>query len=60
MDSEKRKFFNDITKTLLEGLVTDGAHHKQYALEKILRIICEDAWVDKVKDEFKWEDGFPG
>ena len=44
---------------IIYGLQTDGGHHKQYTLEVVLRMICEDEWVDKAKDYFKWEEGIP-
>lgn len=50
-------YFDSIVKELLEGLLTDGAHHKQYTLEVVLRMLCEDSWVDEAKKEFQWEDG---
>lgn len=44
-------------KEILLGLTTDGAHHKQYALEKALRAICTDEWVDEAQREFQWALG---
>jgi len=45
---------------LLNGLNTDGAHHKQYEMEAALRLICGDKWTDQAQAEFQWEDGIPG
>ena len=46
-------------KEILEGLLTDGVHHKQYTLEVVLRMLCEDSWVDEAKKELQWEEGIP-
>lgn len=50
---------DEAVKLLIEGLITDGAHHKQYFLEMALRALCEDGYVDKAKTEFEWQDGIP-
>jgi len=55
----QQQHFDGIVKILLNGLMTDGAHHKQYVLESALRLICEDSWVDEAKEELEWEDGIP-
>jgi hypothetical protein len=54
---DKRDSRDAIVEALLCGLTTDGAHHKQWALEKAFRALCEDAYVDKAKAEFGWEEG---
>jgi hypothetical protein len=46
-----------VVKELLYGLITDGAHHKQYHLERVLRLLCTDKYVDEAKKEFQWEEG---
>lgn len=46
-------------ETLLHALITDGAHHKQHDIERALRILCTDEWVDKAKQRFQWESGIP-
>jgi hypothetical protein len=51
--------FDEIVMHLISGLTTDGAHHKQYYLEKIFRILCEDEYIDEVRKEFGWEEGIP-
>lgn len=48
-----------VVKTLLEGLTTDGGHHKQFYLETALRQLCTDEWTDKAKEHFQWEEGIP-
>lgn len=55
--SELRKALDPVTKALLHGLITDGAHHKQWALEQAFRALCMDDYVDQAKAEFQWEDG---
>ena len=51
--------FDNIVKEILKGLLTDGAHHKQHTLEMVLRMLCEDGWVDDAKKELQWEEGIP-
>lgn len=40
------------------GLVVDGAHHKQYALEKVLEALGVD--MDYLREHFYWDEGIPG
>lgn len=47
----------EAVKLLIEGLITDGAHHKQWFLEQAFRALCEDAYVDKAKADFQWQEG---
>ena len=51
--------FDNIVKEIMEGLLTDGSHHKQYTLEMVLRMLCDDNWVDEAKKELQWEEGIP-
>lgn len=51
--------FDNIVKEIMEGLLTDGSHHKQYTLEMVLRMLCDDSWVDEAKKELQWEEGIP-
>lgn len=46
-----------IAKILLCGLTTDGAHHKQYYLEKALKALITDKAFNEAKKEFDWEPG---
>ena len=55
--SDLRNELDKVTKMLLLGLTTDGAHHKQWALEQAFRALCTDDYVDEAKKEFQWEDG---
>lgn len=50
---------DEVVKELILGLITDGAHHKQYYLESAFRALCEEEYVEKTKKEFQWEDGIP-
>jgi hypothetical protein len=44
---------------LTTGLQTDGAHHKQYCLEKALRYLVGQEAFEDIKDREEWEDGLP-
>lgn len=46
----------DATSKLIEGLTTDGAHHKQWALEQVLRILVPDEFAG-CKSSWGWDDG---
>lgn len=56
-DAAKHDTRDAAIELILHGLTTDGAHHKQWALERALRVLCEDSCVDKAKAEFGWEEG---
>lgn len=51
------KALDPVTKAILIGLTTDGAHHKQWALEQAFRALCMDDYVDRAKSEFQWSVG---
>jgi len=53
------KALDETAALLIEGLMTDGAHHKQAAMEGALRAFCGDKFVDGAKEEFQWEEGIP-
>jgi hypothetical protein len=50
----------NIRDLVIEGLMTDGAHHKQYYLEAILGVILDHEEFEETKKEFEWEPGIPG
>lgn len=50
---------NEVIKALLQGLNTDGGHHKQFYLEQALRLLCGDDYVEQLKAELEWEEGVP-
>jgi hypothetical protein len=58
-EMKNKWYFDRIVNELLNGLVTDGAHHKQHSLEFVLRMMCEDEWVDAAKKQLQWQDGIP-
>ncbi len=51
---------NKVVQSLIEGLVTDGAHHKQFALERALSLLCTKRWIDSAIEHYGWEEGIPG
>ena len=59
MVKKRNKLLDAVVAELIVGLTTDGAHHKQYSLEKSLRILVKDEWVEEAKKEFGWETGIP-
>ena len=53
----------------IDGLYTDGAHHKQWELEQILVALKGQDWVDEYKNNIEkldpeeyyiWDEGIPG
>ena len=46
-----------LIKILITGLTTDGAHHKQWALDQILAAMVEQDWYDQAHAEFQWSKG---
>lgn len=55
LDDEQMR---DITSILIEGLNTDGAHHKQHALEQALKRLVPDEF-EECKSSWGWEPGIP-
>ena len=45
-----------LSSLLIDGLNTDGAHHKQYYLEEVLRLLAPDEF-GECKAIWQWEDG---
>lgn len=45
-----------IKSELIDGLTIDGAHHKQYALEQVLKMLAPDEF-DDTKSSCGWDDG---
>jgi hypothetical protein len=41
---------------LLDGLTTDGAHHKQWAMDEALRLLAPDDY-SALRDAWAWRDG---
>lgn len=44
---------------IVDGLTTDGAHHKQWHLEQALRQLIDNRLVDMAKKKMGWEEGIP-
>lgn len=42
--------------TVIDVLTYDGGHHKQWALEVVLRTLAPDKF-HEYKEEYEWEDG---
>jgi hypothetical protein len=46
-----------ILNLVLEALQTDGAHHKQYYLEEILKLLTNsDEWLS-ITSHLAWQEG---
>ena len=48
---------NKVRDYAIRGLCTDGAHHKQWILERILDSLGYD--VEQLRKKHKWEPGIP-
>jgi len=47
----------EIVSMCVDGLTTDGGHHKQYYLEEILEKLTTAQELDGLKETFLWDDG---
>ena len=45
---------DEAVKAVLHGLISPAPQDKQAALEKALRAICTDDWVENAHAEFNW------
>ena len=54
---EYREAMDKVVAVLLDGLVFDGGHHKQWALEQALLCLCEEESVAEMKADLQWEEG---
>lgn len=53
-----KDLMENIMRFALEGVMTDGGHHKQYYLEQIIRELSQDKNAIKtLREEFGWEEG---
>lgn len=50
----------DIQNTILNGLLTDGGHHKQAALEEALKQLVGEIHYNQLKAQYDWKEGIPG
>jgi len=48
---------DETVKIILEGLITDGAHHKQWYLEQVLQSLVEPEYYETCRKEFEWDEG---
>jgi hypothetical protein len=56
--SEPRNVEADaLFKLILLGLTTDGSHHKQWVLEKILDALVEEDSFNDAFNHFQWDRG---
>ncbi len=46
-----------ITKLVLDALQTDGGHHKQWYLERILIILHSREGMENTRKILQWEEG---
>lgn len=52
----------EIKKLAIDGLVTQEGHHKQWYIEKILKVLgynLDDVRQEAYKEGYVWEDGIP-
>lgn len=47
----------ELADIVLDYLLTDGAHHKQYALEVVLLHLVGQDEYERMKEEQEWEEG---
>ena len=46
-----------LSELIVEGLLTDGAHHKQWFLEEILKKLIAEEGLIQLKNHIEWEEG---
>lgn len=49
--------FERLEKLLVDGLRTDGGHHKQWYLEQILLFLVGYHKFDRLREKHDWEKG---
>lgn len=65
MINEIYKIFNETLKIknlCVEGLLTDGGHHKQWYLEEVLKVLgfnLEDLRKKLNKEDYDWDERIP-
>lgn len=47
----------ELVSILLDGLVYDGAHHKQKYLEEALKLVTSEGDFEGFKERYDWEEG---
>ncbi|MFA5875223.1 MAG: hypothetical protein WC901_00850 [Candidatus Margulisiibacteriota bacterium] len=58
-DDELHEKLKSVAVNLINGLGVDGAHHKQYYLEKALEELWGHELYLQAKQEFDWINGIP-
>jgi len=54
----ERRTQKEIVSLALDGLTTDGAHHKQWFLNEILsKLIDSNSEWDGLKETYGWDEG---
>lgn len=62
---ERRRAMEKEIELILDGLMTDGGHHKQWYLEQVLLSLLGEGGVNKKREElvaeygWAWELGIP-
>jgi hypothetical protein len=46
-----------VVEILIQGLLTDGAQHKQWALEEALKQLASKEMYKKLKQSHEWDEG---
>ena len=52
-----KKECKKIIDLVIDALCIDGAHHKQWVLEELLRLLVPAGTFADLKESFEWEDG---
>lgn len=55
--SELWELFDKVSVALINGLINDGVHHKQYYLYQALRELGGDKFAEAAKEEFIFDEG---
>lgn len=56
---DTRNTLDAVAADLVNGLVIDGAHHKQHFMEEALRRIVGDDRFEFLADAYGWDEGVP-
>jgi len=56
---QMKEAIEELKFNLIEGLTTDGAHHKQYYLEFALLELVGTEMLEELRREHNWEEGVP-
>lgn len=56
MSEDTIDLIRSVTSVIIEGLTTDGGHHKQWALEQALKLLAPEEY-EECKESWQWEAG---